>query len=125
MRFCLLFLLLALPLQTISRPSANTKQESRPNIESIATVAGNGKPGFSGDGGPATSASLNRPVGLAVDRAGNLYIAERDAHRIRKVTPAGVITTLAGTGVAGFSGDGGAAAGASLNMPHQVADRVS
>lgn len=89
----------------------------------ITTIAGNGIEATTreiGDGGPATAASLNRPVGLAIDRHGNLYIAERDAHRIRKVTPAGTITTLAGTGVAGFGGDGGAAAEASLNMPRRL-----
>lgn len=89
----------------------------------ITTFAGNGSvasTGESGDGGPATAASLNRPVGLAIDRAGNLYIAERDAHRIRKVTPTGTITTLAGTGVTGFGGDGEAAAKASLNMPRRL-----
>ncbi|MFN0083776.1 MAG: SMP-30/gluconolactonase/LRE family protein [Blastocatellia bacterium] len=89
----------------------------------ITTVAGNGSvasTGEIGDGGLATSASLNRPVGLAIDRAGNLYIAERDANRIRKVTPAGIITTIGGTGVAGFSGDGGDATKALLNMPRRL-----
>ncbi len=83
----------------------------------ITTVAGNGSPGFSGDGGPATSASLNGPLGVAIDAAGNLYIADSENNRIRKVS-GGTITTVAGNGVAGFSGDGGPAASASLDLPY-------
>src|SRR6185295_5867493 len=64
----------------------------------VTTVAGNGNAGFSGDGGPATAAALNVPVDLAVDGAGNLYIADSVNNRIRKVSPAGVITTVAGGG---------------------------
>jgi uncharacterized protein (TIGR03437 family) len=82
----------------------------------LTLVAGNGNPGFAGDGGPATSASLNTPQGLAVDSAGNLYIADYNNHRIRKVS-GGTITTVAGNGIAGFSGDGGAATSASFNHP--------
>ena len=77
--------------------------------------------GFAGDGGPATAAQLNAPVGVALDPAGNLYIAERENHRIRKVTPGGVISTYAGTGTQGFSGDGGPATGAQLLGPGGVA----
>jgi uncharacterized protein (TIGR03437 family) len=87
----------------------------------ITTVAGNGQQSYSGDGGPATAASLSQPRGVAVDAAGNLYIADGVNERIRKVTPAGTITTLAGNGAYKFSGDGGAAAGASLNFPTGVA----
>jgi hypothetical protein len=72
----------------------------------LTIVAGNGNAGFSGDGGPATNASLNQPRGIAVDSAGNLYIADSLNNRVRMVSN-GVITTLAGSGVAGFSGDGG------------------
>ena len=72
----------------------------------ITTVAGNGTPGFGGDGGAATSAQLNVPIGLAVDSAGNLYIADFSNNRIRKVS-GGTITTVAGNGLAGYSGDGG------------------
>mgnify|MGYP001610709712 FL=1 len=87
----------------------------------ITTVAGNGSPGFSGDGGAAVEASLNVPAGLAVDAAGNLYIADYNNNRIRKVSPGGIITTVAGNGIAGFSGDGGPAIGARLNGPQGVA----
>lgn len=89
----------------------------------ITTVAGNGVEATTaniGDGGVATAASLNRPVGLALDRAGNLYIAERNGHRVRKVTPAGIITTIAGTGVAGFNGDHADATKAMLNTPRRL-----
>ena len=84
----------------------------------ITTVAGNGIPGFSGDGGSATSASLNFPRGVDVDSSGNIYIADTINNRIRKVTAAtGIITTVAGNGIFGFSGDGGAATSARLASP--------
>lgn len=83
----------------------------------ITTVAGNGSNQHSGDGGAATSAGMMQPYGLALDGAGNLYISDWQAHRIRKVTPAGIISTIAGNGTAGFSGDGGSALQASLNLP--------
>ena len=87
----------------------------------ITTVAGTGTAGFSGDGGPATSARINSPEGLAVDGSGNLYIADANNHRIRKVDTAGVITTVAGTGAFGFSGDGGPATSARINSPEGLA----
>ena len=87
----------------------------------IRTVAGNGILGFSGDGGPATNASLNLPQGMAVDAAGNLFIADSHNGRIRQVSPDGVIRTVAGNGILGFSGDGGPATDASLNFPQGVA----
>lgn len=86
----------------------------------ISTVAGNGLPGSSGDGGPAVNASLSSMLGLALDNAGNLYIADAGNRRVRKVTPAGIISTIAGTGVQGFSGDGGPATSAQLNTPASV-----
>ena len=87
----------------------------------ITTVAGNGNRGFSGDDGPATSASLNRPGGVGVDAVGNIYIADTNNHRIRKVSPEGTITTVAGSGEEDFSGDGGPATNASLSFPQGVA----
>jgi sugar lactone lactonase YvrE len=87
----------------------------------ITTVAGNGTEGFSGDGGPAASASLNTPIGVAVDRVGNLYIADAFNNRIRKVNARGVIATVAGNGDARFSGDHAAAVSASLSAPFGVA----
>jgi len=88
----------------------------------ISTYAGNGNPGFAGDGGAATSAQLNQPAGLAVDAAGNLYIADSNNSVVRKVTPSGTISTVAGTGGKfGFSGDGGAATSAKMMAPFGVA----
>jgi len=87
----------------------------------IVTVAGNGAPGYSGDGGAAVNASLYDPVDSVFDAAGNLYIVEAANHVVRKVSPTGAISTLAGTGVPGFSGDGGPAASAMLWFPNAIA----
>ncbi len=87
----------------------------------ISTIAGNGTPGFSGDGGPAVAAQLNAPIGIAVDSAGNLFIADSGNNRIRKVEPGGMIHTVAGNGTSGFGGDGGPAASAPLKSPAAVA----
>jgi DNA-binding beta-propeller fold protein YncE len=88
----------------------------------ITTIAGNGQKAYSGDGGPATEAALNEPYGVVVDRAGNLYIADRLNRRVRRVDAAsGVITTVAGTGEAAYSGDGGPAARAGLAEPNGLA----
>ncbi len=87
----------------------------------IYTVAGNHIQGYSGDGGQATSAQLNNPIGIALDDSGNLYISDFYNNRIRKVDSLGIITTIAGTGTAGFSGDGGNALSAMLNGPQWVA----
>ena len=87
----------------------------------ISTVAGDGAEGFSGDGGPATAASLRWPTAVAVDAAGNLYIADNWNYRVRKVSPSGTISTVAGDGREGFSGDGGPATRASLSSPSGVA----
>ncbi len=86
----------------------------------ITTVAGNGSPGYWGDGGPATSAFVSGPLGVAVDSAGNLFIADGSS-RIRKVDASGNITTVAGTGTEGYSGDNGPATNAELNYPSAVA----
>ena len=88
----------------------------------ISTVAGNRSIGAAGDGGPATSAQLNTPAGVAVDSAGNVFIADTFNSRVRKVTAAtGIISTIAGTGVPGYSGDNGPATAARLNNPLGVA----
>jgi len=87
----------------------------------ITTVAGNGTAGFSGDGGPATNAEIHSTAGLAVDGDGNLYIGDSYNSRVRKVSPSGIITTYAGDGFAGYSGDGGAAAAAKLFNPSGLA----
>ncbi len=85
-------------------------------------VAGNGSRGYSGDGTRATEASLNMPHEIQFDSLGHLYIAERDNHVIRKVdAKTGIISTFAGTGSAGFSGDGGPASTAQLRQPHSIA----
>ena len=86
----------------------------------ISTVAGNGSPGFSGDGGPATSAQLNFPGGIALDSAGNLYIADSSNNRVRKVSTAGIITTVAGNGNASYSGDGVQATATAVDRPEGV-----
>jgi len=87
----------------------------------ISTVGGNGAAGFSGDGGPATSAQLSSPSGLAVDASGNLYIADTSNNCVRRVSATGAIVTFAGNGTPGFYGDGAAAATAALNHPEGVA----
>jgi sugar lactone lactonase YvrE len=88
----------------------------------LTTVAGTGVQGFSGDGGAATSAELDSPAGLALDSAGNLYVADTHNQRIRRITLAtGLISTVAGSGVAGFAGDGGPAGTALLDHPTALA----
>ncbi|MCB4792555.1 MAG: carboxypeptidase regulatory-like domain-containing protein [Elusimicrobia bacterium] len=91
----------------------------------ITTIAGTGTWGYSGDGGPATAAQLDSPFGVAVDASGNIYIADNGNHRIRKVNASGIITTISGTGTAGFSGDGGSATSAQLASPRGVAVDIS
>ena len=87
----------------------------------ISTIAGCDSCGLIGDGGPATNAQLFHPISVAFDAGGNCYITDRDHDRIRKVTPAGIITTIAGTGVGGFSGDGGQATAAKIANPYGIA----
>ena len=87
----------------------------------LFTIAGNGNASYFGDGGAALKASVNQPEGVAVDAAGNVYIADTLDHAVRKVTPDGVINTLAGTGNPGYSGDGGPANRARLSLPRAVA----
>jgi len=87
----------------------------------ITTVAGTGQRGYSGDGGPATKAKLNRPLGVVFDAAGNMYIADENNSRIRKVDANGIITTFGGTGELGCSGNGGPATAAPIQNPHSIA----
>jgi len=87
----------------------------------ITTIAGNNIEGDAGDGGPATAAELNIPVGIARDHHGNLFVSEFFGNAIRKITPTGVISTIAGSGVAGYSGDGGPATAATLDNPEGLA----
>jgi sugar lactone lactonase YvrE len=87
----------------------------------ISTFAGSGRKGYAGDGGPALDADMNEPYELRFDRTGNLFIDEMQNHVIRRVDArTRVITTIAGTGAAGFSGDGGPAASAQLRQPHSI-----
>ena len=90
----------------------------------ITTVAGTGVWGYSGDGGPANQARLASPTHVAVDGAGNLYIADGGNHRVRRVSRSGTITTVAGTGVRGYSGDGGPALLARISVSGLAVDRA-
>jgi RHS repeat-associated protein len=99
---------------------ANRIQQIRPD-GTITTVAGTGERGYSGDGGRATQARLNDPHSVVLGRDGSLYIADTSNHSIRRVDPDGVITTVAGNGIAGYSGDGDWATRALLNRPEAVA----
>ena len=87
----------------------------------IRTIAGNGHENASGDGGPAIAAGVDYPIGLAFDAAGNLYESQYYEHKVRKISPVGIITTVAGNGNAGYSGDGGPATAAMLNNPYGIA----
>ena len=88
----------------------------------ITTVAGSAKKGYAGDGGPATAASLNQPYEIAWDKAGNLFFVEIGNHVVRKVdAKTGIISTVAGTGKAGFAGDNGPAVKGQLSAPHSLA----
>ena len=87
----------------------------------ITTIAGTGAAGYGGDGGPSTSALLNTPYGISLDAAGNMYIADAGNNRVRKIDTAGMITTIAGDGTSGFSGDSGLATAAELSFPCSIA----
>jgi sugar lactone lactonase YvrE len=89
--------------------------------QNITTYAGTGSTGSSGDGGAATAATMSSPHGVAMDAAGNIYIADAGNNKVRKITPSGTISTIAGTGTAGYNGDGIAANTAQLNNPFDVA----
>jgi trimeric autotransporter adhesin len=89
--------------------------------QTINTIAGSAIAGYGGDGGQATVASLNNPIGVAVDVSGNLYIGDWDNNRVRKVNTSGIITTIAGIGIEGYSGDGGQATAAEISTPGGLA----
>ncbi|GGA80311.1 hypothetical protein GCM10011507_34450 [Edaphobacter acidisoli] len=99
----------------------NVVREINASTGIITTIAGNGAATYAGDGGPATAASIHYPVGVAIDSASNIYIAEQYSDRIREVTAStGIISTIAGNGTLGYTGDGGAATSATLSMPSGV-----
>ncbi|MCK9924970.1 serine/threonine-protein kinase [Frankia sp. AgPm24] len=125
----------ALNVQGLSPYSLYLDQDGSLLVSSLATdriqritpagvssdIAGTGSGGYSGDGGPATSAQVDGPGSTIRDKAGNLYIGDAKNNRIRRIDPSGVITTVAGTGTAGYSGDGGPATAAQLNSAEKVA----
>ncbi|MCM3038592.1 S-layer homology domain-containing protein [Paenibacillus motobuensis] len=111
---------LALLLITSMVPELNGGKVHAASGYTINTEAGIGINDYSGDGGPAASAELNYPGGVAVDSSGNLYIADSSNHRVRKVDASGKISTIAGTGTGGYSGDGGPATSAQLNHPYRL-----
>ena len=104
----------------IADPEVNRVRKVSP-AGTITTFAGGDMPGFSGDGGPATSARLSDPWGVATDGRGNVYIGDTGNQRVRKVSPSGTITTIAGNGKSGYSGDGSRATSARMFSPHGVA----
>jgi sugar lactone lactonase YvrE len=111
-----LFLALA-AVAALGVPAASSATVPAPTL---GLLAGTGVPGYLGDGGSAVGAQLDQPMGVAVDAAGNVLVADL-SNRIRKITPDGTITTVAGSGIAGFAGDGGPATDAQLNHPTGVA----
>ena len=91
------------------------------SISVISTFAGTGATSYSGDGGPATAATMYNPCGIVTDSTGNVYFSDFFNHRVRKITVStGIITTYAGTGTASFSGDGGAATSADMFQPQEL-----
>ena len=86
----------------------------------ISTFAGTGVAGFSGDGGPATSAQINDPYGIVRGPDGAIWFCEHNGHRIRRIDSKGIITTVVGTGVKGYTGDGGPGTAATLDLPHEI-----
>jgi sugar lactone lactonase YvrE len=91
----------------------------------VTTIAGNGSATYAGDGGPATAASIRQPAGIALDGSGNIYISDNFNNRIRKVDATGNISTVAGNGTGGYSGDGGAATAAMINRPTGITTDAS
>src|ERR1700686_5429340 len=106
-------------LASILLPAAGVSQAIP--AYTVTTVAGNGTAGFSGNGSAANGAQLSGPFSAVLDSAGNLYIADQFNHRIRKVATDGTISTVAGSGTSGYTGDGGAPTSATLSDPQSVA----
>ena len=120
---CLALAVLCAGLPTL-RASAALQMQSASEVtrhSTITTIGGNGIASGSGDGGPATQATLNTPASIAIDTSGNVYVADAFNHRVRKIAPDGVITAFAGTGQAGADGDGAQARDAQLRSPLGVA----
>jgi sugar lactone lactonase YvrE len=109
--------------QSIQDPAGGCRIIRVKPDRSATVVAGTGKCGYSGDGGPAVGAELNDPNGIVFDSAGNLYFSDSNNHRIRRIDSRGVITTVVGTGAVGHGGDGGPASKATLSYPHGMAIR--
>jgi hypothetical protein len=101
--------------------TSNNRIRSVDRMGIIRTVAGTGRTGHSGDGGPATAATFHDPVSVVAGADGDLYISDHHNDRVRRIDRSGTIATFAGTGVRGFSGDGGAATSAMLNQPWALA----
>ncbi len=100
-------------------PTTLTPSISPNSISIISTIAGTGSSSYSGDGGAATSATINGPFGITVDSSANVYFSDYYNHRVRKITVStGIISTYAGTGSATYSGDGGVASSAALSYPN-------
>lgn len=117
-------LLLVLSAFALLSAQAFASAASAPSVQllpSISTIAGDGSSGFDGDNGPAISAAIGVPRGVAVDAAGNVYMTDISNYRVRKVDTSGNITTIAGNGFSGFTGDGGLAINAQLSEPEDVA----
>ena len=117
----LALLVLGLPIVHASAVKQTPSASEITRFSIITTLAGNGIASGSGDGGPATQATLNTPASVAIDTSGNVYVADAFNHRVRRVAPDGVITAYAGTGQAGFDGDGAQAVDAQLRSPLGVA----
>ncbi len=87
----------------------------------ITTIVGSSGGGFSGDGGPGSLAQISSPISIILDKSGNIYFSDQSNQRVRKINSSGIISTIAGNGVQGFSGDGGLATSAKLNFPNGLA----
>lgn len=108
-------------LTALSGSPISIAAAGNPPLGTIITVAGTGQAAHTGDGGPAARAAIDWPTGIAFDAAGNLYVAEGNGNHVRRISPDGIISTVAGSGEAAFSGDGGPATDARLDTPSHLA----